>query len=281
MPVMLIQHRWSATRINAGGSAIFNNSGLDQKLMLTLNNVDYEVCPEGIQPCTMKNRDIIEEDTRNICTQDNAASVPFKVGTLGPHTVLPIAISCPVLFSWVSLMVWNLFPFKGDFGFGKSQKLQSTKSGLWRGWIIWVIWCFTKKLCTRCDAWVGLLLCWRQFLPVFTNIDVGHKRMNACGLRKTVAVLEPRNSTSLWVNLVPECCHTFMSPGTSSISIISKVLLVYFNLLFLRIQPGSNLISLGNLSIFMLWFYSLTLKGKFISLVSRLLVHASIMPIDI
>ena len=41
----------------------------------------------------------IEEDTRykKHCTQDNDASFPFKVSTLGPHTVLPIAISCPVL----------------------------------------------------------------------------------------------------------------------------------------------------------------------------------------
>ena len=32
------------------------------------------------------------------CTQDSATSVPFKVGTLGPHTVLPIAISYHVVF---------------------------------------------------------------------------------------------------------------------------------------------------------------------------------------
>ena len=43
-------------------------------------------------------------------------------------------------------MVWNLFPFKGDFSFGKSQKLQSAKSGLYWDWVTWVIWCFTKKL---------------------------------------------------------------------------------------------------------------------------------------
>ena len=29
--------------------------------------------------------------------EDNDASVPFKVGTLGPHMVLPMAISCPVV----------------------------------------------------------------------------------------------------------------------------------------------------------------------------------------
>ena len=64
-------------------------------------------------------------------------------------TVLPVTVSCPVIFSWISFMVWNLFPFKGDFSFGKSQKSQGAKSGLYGGWVTWVIWCFTKKLCMR------------------------------------------------------------------------------------------------------------------------------------
>ena len=66
---------------------------------------------------------LIGDDTRykNRCTQDNDASVPFTVGTLGPHTVLSIAISCPIIFSWISLTVWNVFPFRGDFCFGKSR----------------------------------------------------------------------------------------------------------------------------------------------------------------
>ena len=72
------------------------------------------------------------EDTRykNHWTQGNVASVPFKVGTLEPHTVLPITISCPVVFSWISLMVWNLFLFKGDFSLGKSRKSLDARSGL-------------------------------------------------------------------------------------------------------------------------------------------------------
>ena len=47
----------------------------------------------------------IEEDTRyrKHCTQDNDTSVPFKVGTLGPLTVLLVAISCPVVFPWILL----------------------------------------------------------------------------------------------------------------------------------------------------------------------------------
>ena len=63
-------------------------------------------------------------------------------------------------------MIWNLFPFKGDFSFRKSQKLQGTKSGLQWVWVTWVIWCFTKKLCTRRDAWVGTLSCWSCPSPV-------------------------------------------------------------------------------------------------------------------
>ena len=43
----------------------------------------------------------IEKGTRykKYCTQDNDASVPFKVGTFRPHTILPITISCPMVFS--------------------------------------------------------------------------------------------------------------------------------------------------------------------------------------
>ena len=64
-------------------------------------------------------------------------------------------------------MVWNLFPFKGDFSFRKSQKSQGTKFGLrGRGWVTWVIWCFTKKLCMRYNAWVGMLSWWSDQLPV-------------------------------------------------------------------------------------------------------------------
>ena len=57
-------------------------------------------------------------------------------------------------------MVWSLLPFKGDFNFVKSQKLQGAKSGIYGSWVTWVIWCSTRKLCTRCDAWADALLWW-------------------------------------------------------------------------------------------------------------------------
>ena len=72
-----------------------------------------------------------EQDARykKHCIYHNDVSVPFEVGTLGPHTVLPITISCPIIVSWISLMVWNL-SFKDDFSFGKKQKSQGIKSGM-------------------------------------------------------------------------------------------------------------------------------------------------------
>ena len=70
------------------------------------------------------------------------------------------------MFSWISSMVWNLFPFKDDFSFGKSQTSQGAKSGLYGCWVTWVIWCFTKKLCTKHDACVGTLLWWSCQSPV-------------------------------------------------------------------------------------------------------------------
>ena len=63
-------------------------------------------------------------------------------------------------------MVWNLYSFKGDFSFWKSQKSQGAKSVLYGGWVTWVIWCFTKKLFKRRDAWAGTLLWWSCQSPV-------------------------------------------------------------------------------------------------------------------
>ena len=50
----------------------------------------------------------IEEDTRNkkYCAWDNDASVPFKVGALGPHTVLPASL--PLFKILCKILCWNL-----------------------------------------------------------------------------------------------------------------------------------------------------------------------------
>jgi hypothetical protein len=47
------------------------------------------------------------------------------------------------------LLLWNLLPFNDDFSFGKSQKSQGAKFGLWgggEGWQTWVMRCFAKKI---------------------------------------------------------------------------------------------------------------------------------------
>ena len=78
-------------------------------------------------------------------------------------------------------MVWNLFLFKGDFSLGKSQKSQGTKSGLYGGWVTWVIWCFTKNLCRRRDAWVGALLWWSYQLLVAHSCGLLNHLNSFCG----------------------------------------------------------------------------------------------------
>ena len=35
------------------------------------------------------------------------------------------------MFFWISLMVWNLFPFKGDFSLGKARSCRAPSLGYW------------------------------------------------------------------------------------------------------------------------------------------------------
>ena len=61
--------------------------------------------------------------------KDSNVSVPFKIGTLGPHTVLSIAISGPVVFSWVSLTAWNCFLSKMILVLGKARSYREPNLG--------------------------------------------------------------------------------------------------------------------------------------------------------
>ena len=116
-----------------------------------------------------------------------------------PHTDLQITISCPIIFSWISSMVWNFFPLKGDFSFGKSQKSQGTKSGLWWGWVTWVIWCFTTKICTRWDTWVGIWSWWSFQSPVahrdalLNHLNSFHKSSSLTWNLKRIMALLPQS----------------------------------------------------------------------------------------
>ena len=112
-----------------------------------------------------------EEDTRykKHHMQDNDLSVPFKVGTLGPHTVLPITISCPIVFSWMSSTVWNHFLFKGDFSFGKSQRVPNLGR---RGPSHLGDLMLHQKNCTSCEVWADTLSWWSCQWPVIHSCSL-------------------------------------------------------------------------------------------------------------
>ena len=68
------------------------------------NLLVYKVGTESIQPCNMKNGDIYWRRYTKHCTQDSDALVPFIVGTLGPHTILPASLP---LFKTLQTLCWN------------------------------------------------------------------------------------------------------------------------------------------------------------------------------
>ena len=107
-----------------------------------------KVCPEGIQPCNMKNRDFywrrykIEEtlhigqwhlcplQSRHLGISHNFPSISSTVQNNLQNPLLESPSATPLYFPKSHLGSKNLFPFKSGFSFGKSQKSQGTKSGL-------------------------------------------------------------------------------------------------------------------------------------------------------
>ena len=96
------------------------------------------------------------QDTRSIVHRTMMPQSP-QSRYLGTSHSSPITISCPIIFSWISLTDWNLLPFKGDYSFGKSQKPQGPNLGCR---VSWVISCFAKKLCMRWMwyTWAGYIV---------------------------------------------------------------------------------------------------------------------------
>ena len=81
----------------------------------TSNIHAYEVCPEGMQPCSMKNRDIYWSNMvhRTVMPQFPSKWAPWD---LTQFSQSPSA--APSHFLESHQKVWNIFPFKGDFSFG-------------------------------------------------------------------------------------------------------------------------------------------------------------------
>ena len=96
-----------------------------------------------------------EEDTRykKHCTQDNDTSVPFKVGTLGLHIVLPIANGYSVIFSWIpSLSKVILVLEKAR---SHSEHNLGCRGAESPGWFDVLPKNSARDM--RCDAWVSVL----------------------------------------------------------------------------------------------------------------------------
>ena len=51
-------------------------------------------------------------------------------------------------------------PFQRWFQFGEKPEVTGHQIWAVEGWVPWVIWCFTKNLCTRRDAWARALSWW-------------------------------------------------------------------------------------------------------------------------
>ena len=122
---------------------------------------------------------------------------PLQSRHLGPHTVLPVAASCPIVYSWISPMVWNLFPFKGDFSFEKSQKLQGTKSGMQGSWVIWVIWCCAKQV-----AWDMM------YKQVRCHAEAANQQLPIAAAFCIIWIVSVEECSSFTQNLVQIYCST-------------------------------------------------------------------------
>ena len=94
-------------------------------------------------------------------------------------------------------MVWNLFPSKGDFSFGKNQKSQGTKSGLC---VTWMIWCFAKKPFMKRGAWAGILSWWSCQSPVAHSCSLlNHLNSSHRGMFKLNAKLDADSLLFLFI----------------------------------------------------------------------------------
>ena len=73
--------------------------------------------PESNQPCTMKNRDIYwrKHKIQEILYRGQWCLSCLQSRHHGTSNSSPNCHQLPVIFSWISATVWNLFPFKGDY----------------------------------------------------------------------------------------------------------------------------------------------------------------------
>ena len=98
-----------------------------QKVSIHSNMKEWHLLKKIQDTLYIEQWHLIYLQSRHLQTSHSSPSITSIVQNTAKSFV-GITISCPIIFSWISLAVWNLFPFKGDFNFGKCQ---GGKSWLW------------------------------------------------------------------------------------------------------------------------------------------------------
>ena len=89
-------------------------------------------------------------------------------------------LAAPIVFSWISSMVWNLFPFKGYCSFGKARSYRAPNLDC-RGAESPGDLMFCEKTLHRRDAWVSALSWWSCQSPVAHSLGLLNHLKSFCG----------------------------------------------------------------------------------------------------
>ena len=127
----------------------------------------YEVCPEGIQPYNMKNRDIywrykiqetlyIRQWCHSLLQSSHLGTSQFSQSPSAALFYFPESHRWPEISS-LSKVILVL---------EKARSHRAPSWGLSGGWVTWVIWYFAKKLWMTHYAWAGTSLWWSCQSPV-------------------------------------------------------------------------------------------------------------------
>ena len=114
---------------------------------------------------------------------------------------------------------------------GKARSHRVPNLGCCGGWVTWVTWCFTKKPCTRRDAWAGALSWWSCQSPVAHScVLLNHPKTFPQGNVQAwckiwcrfVALL----TQSLWMRC-PHSAHAHSAASTTPTGEYSEVIIVH------------------------------------------------------
>ena len=78
-------------------------------------------------------------------------------------------------------MIWNLFPFEGDFSLGEKPEVTGCQTWAVEGLSHLGVLMLHKKLCRRCDAWAGMLWWWSCQSPVAHSCGLLNHSTSFCG----------------------------------------------------------------------------------------------------